>query len=178
MKNKQFLVLILVFSYSLLFLLKLSPLSWIFLVIGLIVGFFIYFFDYLLYPFYADEDLELVSIAKKYWTQKNYHHYLQLIWLNQKTVVHLMSRSFLFIILYFPLAIFVLSASSQVFGKGVVLGLGLNLVIKLWQLKNNREDFHQNFFWQAEKQISELVINRMVMGFTLLFVLLTILALF
>jgi len=178
MKNNQLVPVFLILGYSLFFLLKISPLNWLFFVTGLIIGFFLYLVDYLLYPFYADQNLELVIVAKKYLQQKNYQHYLQLLWLNQKAMAHLLSRSFLFIIIYFPLTIFVLSSSSQVFGQGVVLGIGLNLAIKLWQLRNDPEQFHQHFFWQAETQISPLVINRVVIGFSLLFGLLTVLALF
>lgn len=176
MNNKIFKILVVIF-YLAIFFLKYDWLSWSFFVSGFLFGYLFYYLDFLLYPIYADQNLEIVKIAKQYWGQKNWKHYVRVLIINQTHLVGLMTRSLLFISIFLPLAIFILNTSQYAFGKALVLGLGLKLVFDLFEYKNQPQVFNQVFRGQFDLQLSLTQINRIVWIFTSVFFAISILSL-
>lgn len=61
---------------------------------------------------------------------------------DQKKVI---TRSSLFLLCYWPLALYVTSSSSSLFGQGVVIGLGSLLGWEVWRLRAWPARFKQHF---------------------------------
>lgn len=155
-------------------ILNYSLLNWLWWMIGVVIGYFFYYFDLLIYPIYAEEKHPLVRQAKNYWQEKKYSHYFQVMKLNQNLATGLLSRSIFFLYLYFPLAILVLTTSRYMIGKGLVMGLGLHLCLLLFKYKNNVSEFNKIFKSGAGQKLSQKEIDRLVVVFIGLFVIVSL----
>lgn len=97
---------------------------------------------------------------------------------------HLCSQNVLFAGMWIVMALFGLTSTSSAFGKGVVLGIGLQLVVRLIQSMRvsdhelrtmNNEPLHW-FFWPIHQSISIRQERLVAGGFLAVFALLTFLA--
>ena len=70
------------------------------------------------------------------------HWYKTYLDLHQAVV---MTRSLLFLLVYWPLTIFVLSSAGLLIGQGMVLGIGLVLALEMWQKYRDLEAFKSYF---------------------------------
>lgn len=68
-----------------------------------------------------------------------------------KTNTYLITRSIIFMLLYVPLLLYVLTSSGSLVGMGVMLGLGWGLSLELLRLRSHREQFHHRFLWQIKR---------------------------
>lgn len=175
MKNNLWFFTVLI-GYGCLFLFNYSLFSWVFFMFGLVLGGFFHYLDYLLYPFYSNQQAEIVKLANQYWQSKNYQHYLQLIFLNQNLLQGLLSRSLVFLVVFFPLAVVVLTTSSWVLGKGVVLGLGLKIAMELFVSKNDLDLFNQRFVSGHNQSLDQKQISQIVTLFIAAFIVISIFA--
>jgi len=91
--------------------------------------------------------------------------------------VQLVTRSMLFLLVYIPLSIFVITSSGSLIGQGLILGMGIIWLVEMWKLKNNQQAFTNRFLLQVKKEFSLDDIKKLVLVATGFFVLLTILVL-
>lgn len=96
--------------------------------VAVVTGYWLHAVDYGLYFFYADAQHEWLSAGKNYFSRGQYGRFITLAWQHRREMQHLITHSLLFIVLYVPLAFFVLTSSGAVFGMGLVLGIGLYLI--------------------------------------------------
>lgn len=174
MNKKDILLATILVGLMIGFFFKLPIFSWILFILGLVIGFYFHFFDYALYPFYADQKDDLVQAAQKYFKEKKYRLYLEVILLNQQHVSGLMSRSLIFLLAYFPLAVFVISTSVFSIGRGLVLGLGLQLSWQLFSLRNDENEFNLVFRGGPDQKLSQPQILQLVVVYNLLFLALVV----
>ena len=87
----------------------------------------------------------------------------------------LITRSAAFIVAYVLLALFIITSSGNYLGTGMVFGIGLTILSELYAFKNFTDAFNQKFLFQLKRPLIALEINRLVHGFGVAFVILTIL---
>lgn len=83
-------------------------------------------------------------------------------------VLHLITRSLVFIGVYIPLAIFIVTSSGSPLGMGLVMGLGLGIVLEMWLWGVHPELFQQRFGWQINHRFTAANVQQ-VTGFFALF---------
>jgi hypothetical protein len=90
----------------------------------------------------------------------------------------LITRSSLFHLVYLPLGLFVITSTPSWLGRGLVLGLGLGLSYELFLLRNHLSQLRQRWWGKqplpATHQWSDQVISRVVWGFLIFWLLLTV----
>lgn len=79
-----------------------------------------------------------------------YKYYYESIYLKDDKFARLVTRSILFIISYFGLALFLITSSGSNFGIGIIMGIGLILGLEMWHSKLYIEFFNQ-YFIQSKK---------------------------
>ena len=78
----------------------------------------------------------------------------------------LITRSILFMIAYLALSIFIITSSGNMFGVGIILGIGLQLALELIETRQHYDLFHSNFLFQIKRKFSPLETSWVVWGFT------------
>lgn len=86
----------------------------------------------------------------------------------------LITRSAAFILAYIVLALFVITSTGNYIGIGLIFGIGLTLLSELYAIKDLPEAFNQKFLFQLKRPLTYLEINRLVHGFGIAFLVLTI----
>lgn len=81
-----------------------------------------------------------------------------------------LTRSALFLAIFIPLYLFVVSSSSVLIGIGLVLGMGWLIAAEAWQLKNNVLGFHAHFLAGTRALWNEQTITIVVWAWTLLMI--------
>lgn len=173
MKRPVFFVIFFVF-YATLFLVKLRfGLSFLFFITGLFIGFYFHVFDRIVQILVLDElktqREDVVSLLKRgKWMAA----------LNQLILsVEPISNSFYFLVLYIPLAFFMISSTGSLIGIGLILGLGLSYVTHfIWGYKHIRAIREAHFHLLSSTVTDQQI--KMLMGvFNLLFVCISLLVL-
>lgn len=109
-------------------------LSWVWWVVGVIVGVLILFLDRIAYIYsYPTEQLSQQFLW--YVGQKKYVSALSLLDTRRLEQEKLVFRSALFMVIWIPLSFFALTSTAALFGKGVVMGLMLHDLVDAWQLQ-------------------------------------------
>jgi hypothetical protein len=86
----------------------------------------------------------------------------------------LITRSAVFMLVYVFLALFVITSSGNYVGTGMIFGIGLTLLSEIFSLRNNSDAFHHKFLFQLKRRLSQLEVLRLVQGFCLVILVLTI----
>ncbi|OGJ16800.1 MAG: hypothetical protein A2632_02030 [Candidatus Pacebacteria bacterium RIFCSPHIGHO2_01_FULL_46_16] len=83
------------------------------------------------------------------------------------------TRSFLFIISFAAVSLWIVTSSGSLVGNGLALGIAGSLLIEMTHLRLDAEVFHQTFFAQINKRYTQADINHFVLlawGYYLLLV--------
>ena len=129
--------------------------AWLWLVIGLVIGWLTLFFDTtLFYKYYLEPHQQKISPKP------------------------LISRSIIFLVVFVPLSLFVVSSSGSLLGIGVVVAMVVVYLSEIISLKNDQSKFAQNFLWQTKAVFSQSDRNLMTGVFLVLLILLVWLGLF
>lgn len=87
---------------------------------------------------------------------------------------HLLTKSILFIAIWVPLTIFVLSSTSSMFASGMVMAIALRLLLDIAQDWHNQPKLSAWLFWQIMRPVSRAETKVVVGIFILIFILCTI----
>jgi hypothetical protein len=109
--------------------------------------------------------------------QKLYKFYFKEIHEKNDRFARLITRSFLFILAYLALTIFLLTSSGSGLGVGLVMGIGLSLAFEMWQSRNFTEFFNE-YFIQSKKAWTAREINNLVMAFVAFFIVTSLMSIF
>lgn len=166
------------FAYSLPFWFKFN--SWfnffIFL-ISLWGGYFFYFIDYFISPFYHElpdgKNQQYIYLLKR----KQYFSYLKYCFINRHLYQKLLTRSMLFVALVLPLTLLMITSVGSVIGMGLTLGLSLANLIYIFSLKIDTLKLI-NFFSFYHQAITATQLRNIKILFSITLFLLTLLALY
>lgn len=104
-----------------------------------------------------------------------YRFYIDQIGFNEEKKYQLITRSFLFILAYLVMAVFVITSSGSNLGNGLVMGIALALLIEMIRYKDNPEQFNARFLSQFKNPLQLIQINYFIAIALLIFIFLNIL---
>ncbi len=108
----------------------------LFFVLGLVLGFILLQVDELYaYSYYNDDSHEKQNAVPQ----------------NERQLV---TRSLLFIIILFPLGLYLMTSTGSAIGVGLFIGIISGIAIEMASLRNNSELFHQRFLYQLKRKLS------------------------
>lgn len=94
----------------------------------------------------------------------------------EQTSSYVITRSTIFILLYIPLSLFVITSSGSEIGLGIILTIGTNLLLEMVELRNNPPLFQQTFLSQLKKTYTAQDITKIVIGAALFLIFIHIFA--
>lgn len=122
---------------------------------GVVVGVLILFLDRVAYT-YAFPSEQLSQQFAWFVKNKKYGQGLSVLDIRRQEQERLTFRSALFIALWVPLAFFALTSTTGLFGKGVVMGLMLHILMDAWRMnKINPASLNRRLFWQIKRQFTQ-----------------------
>jgi len=123
--------------------------------IGIMVGYFILKLDQLMDIYLVNPQSNLALTVKSYLKEGRYLYGLKLLELNKHLQPKLSFHSAPFQLVWLVLAIFTFSSAESVFGKGVVAGIGLKLLLEQWHFYQHNKRLLQHWlFWQLGREVS------------------------
>jgi hypothetical protein len=143
--------------------------------VGVQVGFLIFFIDRIFHVFFVDPESEFSQLIRGEWLKKRYRGALRMLARGRDLQKKLTTRSVLFLLIYVPIALFVLTSTGSYFGMGLVLGLGLHYCYDFIQYRRDLTKFHDHFLWQVKRPFSKIEINSMIAVFIIFFTLISLL---
>jgi hypothetical protein len=115
-----------------------SALNAVVFLIGLAVGTFILDVDHLVYWYFLKPNLEESIKARQLISQKQYQKALFLLAENHKTHISLVFHHFVFQTVLLVVSFFVISSTTSILGKGLVLAMSGHLLVdQFFDLKNS-----------------------------------------
>jgi hypothetical protein len=171
--------LLLPFVYALLFVFS-FPNYYYFaqFVVGVVIGFSLFFFDRLAHVFFIQPETEFSQLVKESWRKKDIIGIIKLLSVAKTLQEHLTTRSVLFLCIYIILTIFVITSTGSTLGVGLVLGLGPHFCFDLFMYRRDLVQFHKHFLWQLKKELAEKEVDTLIAAFVLFFVVVSLLVLF
>jgi hypothetical protein len=123
-------------------------------ILGVTLGVLIVYLDRIAYV-YSFPGEQLCQQVSWYFNNKKWSTALALLDSRRHEQVRLTFRSALFIIAWIPLAFFALTSTSSLFGKGVVLGVMLHILVDSWRMqRQSPELLNRRLFWQIKRSFT------------------------
>ena len=132
-----------------------EPIIWLLWILGVILGVLVLFADRIVYT-YSYPGAQISQQFAWYIKEKKYLSALELLDLRRLEQERLSFRSALFMAIWVPLSFFALTSTTGLFGKGVVMGLMLHILMDAWKLqKHEPRRLHIRLFWLIKREISD-----------------------
>lgn len=132
------------------FVFNLSLLWWL---LGGMIGFLFVFLDRFFYQAISNSDETLGIRIKDIFAQKNFLGGMAQLLSEQFNQKEMVMRSFLFLIVWFVLAIFTMTSVVNFFARGLVLGIGTHLMFDLvYDFVKDKERLDL-WFWQIKRTL-------------------------
>lgn len=129
--------------------------GWSLWILGVILGVLVLFVDRIVYT-YSYPGAQISQQFSWYIKEKKYLSALELLDLRRLEQERLSFRSALFMAIWVPLSFFALTSTTGLFGKGVVMGLMLHILMDAWKLqKLEPRRLHIRLFWLIKREISD-----------------------
>ena len=129
--------------------------GWLLWILGVILGVLVLFADRIVYT-YSYPGAQISQQFAWYIKEKKYLSALELLDLRRLEQERLSFRSALFMAIWVPLSFFALTSTTGLFGKGVVMGLMLHILMDAWKLqKHEPRRLHIRLFWLIKREISD-----------------------
>jgi len=125
------------------------------LLAGGIFGWIIVWLDRLVYVYWSHPETQLSQYVKYYFIKKNWKTGINLMEQRKGEFKELTFRSVLFQAAWVVLAVFALTSVASIFGKAMVIGLGLRILYEEWRdFLKDKETLKRWLFWQIKREIS------------------------
>ncbi|MDZ7586140.1 MAG: hypothetical protein U0946_00155 [Patescibacteria group bacterium] len=126
------------------------------LVGGGIVGWLLAYADYAAYIYILHPEAQISQYLKWQLEKRQFKIFWETLKRRQNEFDKLTTRGILFQLAWVVLAIFALSSTTGGFGKAVVMGLGLRVLVSEWgEFRKNKESLKQQLFWQVQAVIND-----------------------
>ena len=136
------------------------PRDWLELIglfIGGATGWLLVWFDKIAFVYIIHPEAQISQYVKYQIEKRNYKGAFELMEARAGEMEKLTSRSVLFQAAYIVLALFALTSTASMFGKSLVMGLGLRIILTDWQeYLKDKEGLKRKLFWQIQRQVSNL----------------------
>ena len=145
---------------------------------GGLLGYLVLVLDRLVDIYVTHPDTKLSVFIQDTVNCKQYRKAWQVLQANRHLQLHLVFHSALFQIIWVFLALFTITSTFQLFGKGFILGLGLHLLLEEWEAyAKNKETLKQWLFWQVNVPVSDKQLKQYLLimtGLTAIFFLMVL----
>ncbi|MFH1244320.1 MAG: hypothetical protein V1487_01965 [bacterium] len=129
--------------------------EWAGWVAGVIMGVLVLFLDRVVYT-YSYPGAQISQQFAWYWKEKKWRTALTLLDTRRLEQERLTFRSGLFMAVWVPLSFFALTSTTGLFGKGVVMGLMLHILMDSWRLQRGEpRRLHVRLFWMIKRVITD-----------------------
>lgn len=148
-------------------------------VLGLVLGGFfgwgMVWFDRVAYVYILHPEAQLSQYVNFYIKKKEFKKGLDLLNKRSGEMDKLTTRSALFQVAWVVLAVFTLTSIAGWFGKMLVMGLGLHILVDEWQeYLKDKIVLKKWLFWQVQREVSNVELKWYLYGMTGLFAWLTL----
>lgn len=146
---------------------------WVF-VVGGALGMAASYADRLVYVYYSHPEEPLSQEVRGLMREKKWMGALAVLQAKRHQQWKLAMSNVLFLGAWVGLAFFLLTSSPSAFGKGLVLGIGLQLCYQMitdWEHKNV---LRQRLFWPIKRKVSDEEMKVIVFGFVGVFALISL----
>lgn len=128
--------------------------SLIWLWVGGLAGFYFNYLDRLIYALLVKPDEQLSLHLKHLIRHGRYLDIPRLLQARGDEQAHLLTRSALFMVVWVPLAIFVMSSTSSQFAASMVMTIALRLIIDMLKGWHDLATVSRWLFWQIKRPVS------------------------
>ena len=126
------------------------------LIVGGGVGWFLAWFDRLVYVYWSHAQTQLSQHVRYRFERGDIKGGLRLLKERKKELKELGFRSVLFQIVWVLVAIFALTSTTSWFGKALVMGLGLRILVDEWRdYFTDKQTLKRWLFWQVKRKIAD-----------------------
>ena len=166
--------------YFLFYFLLMSLLRWeislgvILMWVGGVMGMLFEWVDRIAYVYFTKPHEQLSFQVKSLISQKKYMKALLLIDCRKYEQKHLTVRSLLFALIWVLAAFFVLTSTGSAFAGGMVMAIGLSILIDMLKDWGKIGKLKEWLFWQIKKDFSDKEARGVVIGFGVIFALLSL----
>lgn len=126
------------------------------LVGGGMIGWLLVYFDYAAYIYILHPETQISQYLKWQLEKRQFKAFFETVKRRRNEFDKLTTRGILFQLAWVILAIFTLTSTSEGFGKAVVMGLGLRVLVSEWgEWWKNKEELKKKLFWQVQKSMND-----------------------
>lgn len=141
--------------------------------LGGVLGVMMDYADRLVYVYFTHPE-EPLSVAVKRWLQKGQYKLVLIAFKHRgQEQKHLAIHSFLFLLIWVPISLYVITSSGSVLASGLVLGLGLKLLYDILLDFQRQEELKNWLFWQIRRPITDSELKAVVGMFAGAFMIMT-----
>jgi hypothetical protein len=141
------------------------------------IGVMFLWIDRVIDIYMGNTETELANYFKAEMNKGNYKNAFKILTKNKDKQERLVLRSILFQVLLAALVLMVITSSSASFGKGMLLGLCLALVLELTMMhKSDKNKLRRVVFWQINGEISASFLKKYIYSIWIIVGLLWVLA--
>lgn len=123
-------------------------------VLGGLIGWNLLRLDRLVFVYFTDPENEVSRGFKAFVTQKRWLEAWRYLRAYKERQTRLAFRSVIFQAIWLILAIFAITSTTSFFGKGVVIGLGLHLLLDEWKDEASGKGIGW-MFWQIQRPVGK-----------------------
>lgn len=135
--------------------------------IGGFIGYWLLSLDRLVDVYLTHPETQLAHYVRYYIQKGNYRWAWQTLRQRKDEQTRLTFHSVLFQAIWVVLAVFTLTSTSALLGKGVVMGLGLHLLLNEWRdYLANPERLREWLFWQVKREVTAKETKLFLWGIT------------
>lgn len=129
--------------------------QWIGFIAGGAIGWSLAFLDIVAYIYILHPEVQLSQQISYQIRNKQYKQAFELIKRRQEEFDKLTVRSALFQVVWVILAVFALTSVPSLFGKALVMGLGLRILVDEWrEWFKDKNKLKSWLFWQIKREVS------------------------
>jgi len=141
---------------------------------GGIIGWSFSVLDNIAYIYVTHPESQQAAQAKNLFLKNKWQWFKYVMSL--ENVPHQITKSVLFQVAWVILAGFTITSTVSGFGKGLVIGIGLKILLQNWQLQfKNPQALNSQLFWQIKRPVTADEQKKFLWIFSAIFVLLTLL---
>lgn len=144
-------------------------LDWVLFLIGGWVGMFVWLVDKLVYVYYTRPEDGYSVRVKGLISGKQWKEALRVLWQESDGEMRLAMNNVLFMGVWCGLGLFLMTSSASMFARGLVLGIGLELVVGLYHDWEDQEALMGRLFWPVMRRVSRRELKFVVAGFVAMF---------
>jgi hypothetical protein len=142
--------------------------------VGGMLGLMMDLVDRLIYAYYSKPDEELSLDVKNLVRAKRIDEAILMLWRRSNEQVRLAMNNVLFLGVWIALGLFVMTSSSSALARGLILGIGLEMLIGILREWNDMNLLRHKWFWPIKREVAESEIKITVAIFIGFFGLLTL----